>query len=77
VLNAVSVRPVNHLSEVIEYLNGRCDPPAFKFDFDFIRDGDATDELDLEDVEGQEHAKRGLEFAAAGNHNVLTLPDIL
>ena len=67
-LAAVDVVPVRHLAEAVAYLRGERDPPPYE-----SRNGHppAPAAPDLGDVLGQQRARRALELAAAGGHNLL------
>nr|MBA2641972.1 YifB family Mg chelatase-like AAA ATPase [Actinomycetota bacterium] len=68
-LAGVDPVPVRHLAEAVAYLRGQIDVPSFEP----VPPEALTGELgpDLAEVRGQERARRALEIAAAGAHNLL------
>lgn len=73
VLEALAVYPVGSLAEAAAFLNDEqpiARTPAEPVE---LLVAAAPDDVDLGDVRGQAHAKRALEIAAAGGHNLLLI----
>lgn len=67
----VAVYPVKNLAQIVEHLTGGKSITPYRRPENFFAFRDQAYELDMTQIKGQEFAKRALEIAAAGAHNVL------
>jgi magnesium chelatase family protein len=70
-LDTVKVVPCISLAQLISHLRGEICIPEHRPEINWRTGGLDFSRSDLMHIKGQEHAKRALEIAAAGSHNIL------
>jgi magnesium chelatase family protein len=73
VVSGLEVYPVKDLREVVTFLNSDPPPAAMRIDLEEMFSAANQYHIDFREVRGQMSAKRAIEIATAGGHNILMI----
>ncbi len=71
IVDGIDVIPITTLEDTVSILSGAAPAVSHKINRDELFRESSGYDVDYADVKGQEHAKRALTVAVAGNHNII------